>query len=109
MFTFISNNGLYDDGKKMTKNDSADHISENDGTTRVIMGWLAATPLWPILNQIGTENIGNFNLYSLFKKRCKHFDIFDQFSRFLKLKHADCTKVKQLKNCQNWSTFSKNF
>ena len=74
MFTFISNNGLYDDVKKMTKNDSVDHISEND-RTRVIMGWLAATLVRPILNQKGTENIDNFRLlasmFSLLKKDAK--------------------------------------
>ena len=77
MFTLISNNGLYDDVKKMTKNDSVDHISEND-RTRVIMGWLAATAttlVRPILNQKGTENIDNFRLlasmFSLLKKDAK--------------------------------------
>ena len=81
MFTFISNNGLYDDVKKMTKNDSVDHISEND-RTRVIMGWLVATatPLRPILNQKLTENIGNFRLlasmFFSFKKRCQDFGIW---------------------------------
>ena len=79
MFTFISNNGLYDDGKKMTKNDSVDHISEND-RTHVIMGWLVATLMWPILNQKGTENIANFYFshYSLLKD----FDILTNFDDF---------------------------
>ena len=52
---------LYDDGKKMTKSESVDHISENDHTQDPcdygLVGGYALPALHSILNQIGTENI----------------------------------------------------
>ena len=51
---------LYDDGKKMTKSESVDHISENDHTQDPcdygLVGGYALPALHSILNQIGTEN-----------------------------------------------------
>ena len=51
---------LYDDGEKMTKSDSVDHISENDHTQDPcdygLVGGYALPALHSILNQIGTEN-----------------------------------------------------
>ena len=50
-----------DDGKKMTKSDSVDHISENDHTQDPcdygLVGGYALPALHSILNQKGTENI----------------------------------------------------
>ena len=52
---------LYDDGKKMTKSESVDHISENDHTQDPcdygLVGGYALPALHSILNQKGTENI----------------------------------------------------
>ena len=52
---------LYDDGKKMTKSESVDHISENDHTQAPcdygLVGGYALPALHSILNQKGTENI----------------------------------------------------
>ena len=51
---------LYDDGKKMTKSESVDHISENDHTQDPcdygLVGGYALPALHSILNQIGAEN-----------------------------------------------------
>ena len=70
---------LYDDGKKMTKSESVDHISENDHTQDPcdygLVGGYALPALHSILNQKGTENIDNFRLlasmFSLLKKDAK--------------------------------------
>ena len=66
---------LYDDGKKMTKSESVDHISENDHTQDPcdygLVGGYALPALHSILNQKGTENIGHFCSVKLQSMRSK--------------------------------------